>query len=334
MTIEGLALGASRTACYLAVALVLGGLCFVRFAWFPALRSIRGASGEAEARGAFVRRSRTFAVAGAGLGAAGVAGTLAVGTRSTASVIWLAVELAGWLLVGGLSLSAAWPEGRDRSPTAAAFVGGGALATLALVLAGEPSSILVGALSTGHVIGAGVWVGGVVYLAAVLPAALGRLEPPRRTDLLLASLARFSPLALLAVIAIVLTGTVHTAVVLPTVAALWRTAFGRLIILKLLLVAILLGLGGVNRYRVIPTLRSRGSGRDARRATIVARRALALEVVGMVVVLAATSALVAAAPDTAARRSCRDLGPRRPSAIAAAYPSAPCRYATTGASRR
>lgn len=296
MTIAGFALGASRTACYLAVALVVGGLCFVRIAWFPALRSIRGAGGEVDARHAFSRRARAFTVTGSGLGAAGTAGVLIAGNRPPTSVVWLVVELAGWLVVGGLLLSGTWPLGRSRAWRAESIVAGCAITAPALVLAGEPSSVLVAGLSMAHLLAAGIWVGGVVYLAAALPAPLGRLEPPRRADLLLATLTRFSPLALLAAIAILLTGTVHTVVALANVAALWETAFGRLIILKLLLVVALLGLGAVNRYRVIPTLRSPGSGQDARRATIVARRALALEVVAMVIVLTATSALVAAAP--------------------------------------
>ena len=137
----------------------------------------------------------------------------------------------------------------------------------------------------------------MVYLAAALPAALGRLDPDRQTALLAAWLARFSPLALGSVVAILLTGTVHTALLLPRASAAWDTSFGRLVIVKVLLVGLLVALGAVNRQRVIPALAGLGARRrDVRRAVFLARRALAGEVVAMALVLAATAALVGAAP--------------------------------------
>ena len=47
-----------------------------------------------------------------------------------------------------------------------------------------------------HVLAASVWVGGIACLLLALPAATRRLEAGERSRLLLATLARFSPLAL------------------------------------------------------------------------------------------------------------------------------------------
>ncbi len=296
MTTAGLALGASRTACYLAVALVLGGLAFVVLAWRPALRSVRPTAALGVAAAAFTRRAAGFALIGCGLGAAGTAGLLIAAPRPAVSTSWLLVELASWLAVGAWIRRTGWPGERGGHATGP-LTAGLALATLALVLAGEPPTVALGGLSILHVTAAGVWVGGVVYLAAALPAALGHLDPARQTDLLAASLARFSPLALGSVVAILFTGTVHTALLLPRASAAWDTSFGRLVVVKVLLVGLLVALGAVNRQRVIPALADRGSRpRDAWRAVVLARRALAGEVLAMAVVLAMTAALVAAAP--------------------------------------
>lgn len=291
MTGTGLALGASRTATYLAVSLVLGGLLFVALAWRPALRSIAGTE---RLEDAFAHRARALALVGCGLGAAGTVGLLAIGHRAPGSGFWLAVEMVSWVAVAAFILTRATVVETQEPDLPFGFACG--LAALALVLAGEPSSLFVGVVTAVHVVSAATWVGGIAYLVLALPVALGRLEGERRAALLLGSLSRFSPLAFAAVVAIVLSGAVHAAVVLPRFVDLWQTAFGRLVILKVLLVLVLVGLGAVNRNLVIPALGSGPDGGDPRPAAKLARRALAWEAVAMVAVLIATAALVAAAP--------------------------------------
>ena len=56
---------------------------------------------------------------------------------------------------------------------------------------------------------ASVWVGGIACLLLALPAATRELEGRERSRLLLATLARFSPLALAAVVAIAATGVLQ-----------------------------------------------------------------------------------------------------------------------------
>ena len=60
-----------------------------------------------------------------------------------------------------------------------------------------------------HVLAASVWVGGIACLLLALPGATRQLEGAERSRLLLATLARFSPLALGAVVVIATTGVIQ-----------------------------------------------------------------------------------------------------------------------------
>ena len=59
----------------------------------------------------------------------------------------------------------------------------------------------------------------------------------------------------------VLSGAYAAWVQLPSVAALWQTIYGRVLVAKLLLVLSLVWWGAVNRYTVLPRL---GAGRASR----------------------------------------------------------------------
>ena len=100
-----------------------------------------------------------------------------------------------------------------------------------------------------------MWVGGIACLLLALPVATRQLEGPERSRLLLANLRRFSPFALAV-------GDrdrrhrrrtgVHRR---PQVHGLLHTTYGALILVKTALLLALVGLGWINRERVIPALR-------------------------------------------------------------------------------
>jgi copper transport protein len=294
MSATGLALGASRTACFVAVSLVLGGLVFAARVWVPALRE---SAGEEPPDDAFARRFGALVLAGCGLGFAGTLGLMVAGDGTSGSGFWLAVQSVGWVAVAGLLLSRGAPSER-LEPEAPLWLACGT-ASLALVLAGRPTSLGIGLVTIVHVAAAAVWVGGIACLVVALPVALRPLDPARRTALMLAALARFSPYAFAAVIAIVLSGTVHAATVLPSFADLWESAFGRLVLLKVVLVLALIGLGAINRNHVIPALLGEGRRpRDPLTVAVLSRRVLAWEAVAMAAVLVASAALVAADPSS------------------------------------
>jgi putative copper resistance protein D len=105
-----------------------------------------------------------------------------------------------------------------------------------------------------HVVAATTWTGGLFVLAAVVLR-----DGPRWPVALLADvMRRFSALAAWCLLAVVLSGAYASWVQLPSVAALWQTIYGRVLVAKLLLVLSLVWWAAVNRYTVLPRL---GAGR-------------------------------------------------------------------------
>jgi copper transport protein len=164
----------------------------------------------------------------------------------------------------------------------------------------SPVALLVSA-DVVHVVGMSAWLGGLVFLLFAVPAATRALEPADRTRLLAATLQRFSPLALASVLALAVTGTIQALVEVRTLDALTGTAFGRAVAIKAILLCVLIGLGAINRQRVVPTLRRLAAGGAAPGdAGRLLRRTLRAEVALVVAVLAVTGALTGYAPPTAA----------------------------------
>jgi copper transport protein len=131
-----------------------------------------------------------------------------------------------------------------------------------------------------HLVAACVWVGGLVTLAFVVWPTAPALR--RRAFL------GFSRLALVLVAVLVLAGGYLAVVRLPEVSDLWETGYGRLLLVKLAIVAFALAWGGIHHLFVRPRI---AAGRDPRvRPSLVGETALAL------VVLLAAAALTNAAP--------------------------------------
>jgi copper transport protein len=151
-----------------------------------------------------------------------------------------------------------------------------------------------------HVAAMSVWFGGLAALLLLLPRATAALEPVDRTRLLAAVLLRFSPLALACVIALQVTGTIQSIVYLDAFGDFIHDAFGRAVLIKIVLVLGLVGLGAVNRQRVVPRLRALAAdGGTPGPAGHLLRRTLRLEVATILVVLTVTGALVGYAPPRA-----------------------------------
>jgi copper transport protein len=148
-----------------------------------------------------------------------------------------------------------------------------------------------------HVGAASVWVGGIACLLLALPGATRQLERPERSRLLLAALARFSPVALGAVVVIATTGIIQAYIDVRSVHGLLHSTYGALIIAKTVLLASLIGLGWVNRERVLPALeRLVGDGRSPGGLGALARRTLRGELMLMLSVFGVTAALISYAP--------------------------------------
>jgi copper transport protein len=148
-----------------------------------------------------------------------------------------------------------------------------------------------------HVLAGSVWVGGIAYLLIALPGATRRLEAHERSRLLLATLARFSPLALGAVVVIAVTGVIQAYIDVRSFHGLLHTTYGALIIVKVVLLLCLIGFGWVNRERVIPALECLvGDGQSPGGVGALARRTMRGEFVLMLCVFGVTAALISYAP--------------------------------------
>jgi copper transport protein len=148
-----------------------------------------------------------------------------------------------------------------------------------------------------HVLAASVWVGGIVCLLLALPGATRQLEGRERSRLLLAMLARFSPLALGSVLAIAVTGVIQAYIDVRSFHGLFHTTYGALVIAKALLLLTLIGLGWVNRGRVVPALEGIvGDGKSPGGVGALARRTMRGELALMLCVFGVTAALISYAP--------------------------------------
>jgi copper transport protein len=246
------------------------------------------------------------------------------------AVVWaLAAAAAAWLLapargrLPALRTAQLGATGIAAAPRPAAgrlAILGAPLAALALlpVYSGHASTQHpVGVLFPAnlvHVSAMSLWLGGLVALLAVVPAATRRLEASDRSRLLAAVLVRFSPLALVAVIALALTGLVQAYVEVRTLDNVTATAFGRAVLIKLVLLLALICLGAYNRQRSVPRLRAIAQrGEAVGHAGVLLRRALRSEVALIAVVLGVTGALTGYAPSIAAHAgpfsATRTVGP-------------------------
>jgi len=149
-----------------------------------------------------------------------------------------------------------------------------------------------------HMIGASVWIGGlVVLLTAALPAA-GTLERSDRIATIAPVVARFSDLAVIAVAIMVLTGTYAAFVQVGGLSVLFEAPYGLVLVAKIAVFLPLLGLGAVNKFWIRPRL-SRGVyavGTASEPPISLFRNLVAAEVVLALAVIAVTAFLVNLAP--------------------------------------
>jgi len=326
----------ARGVSYAAIAFAVGALAFLIWTWLPGLGSVAGAEGRwRNASKRFSRRLRLLLVAALAAGLVSEACQLVFqGATGAAVSFWHAldakilreviqtrfgtvhlIDLGAFAILLVLTLPRAWapvlqPASVGATGLAAPRFGRLELAvmgSLAFLLALSPSlaghaatqspSGLLIPVDVLHVLAMSVWVGGLLTLVAVVPAATRALEPSDRTRLLAAILLRFSPVALAAVSTILVTGLVQAYVHVRSVDNLIHTGYGRAVLAKMLLLLALIALGAYNRRRAVPRLRAlaRG-GQPPGTAGAGLRTSLRSEVALLAVVIAVTSVLVSYAP--------------------------------------
>lgn len=195
----------------------------------------------------------------------------------------------GWLLQAGAALMAiaafAAARGGASWGWTAAHAGAiaiGVTAPLTGHAVSQPGgTALPLALQALHVLGAGVWIGGL-FVVFVLGVRRRAIVPSERLPALVNA---FSPVALTAAELITATGLFTSGLYLHAVSDLWATGYGRTLAAKLAVVAAVAARGFVNWRRVRPRLGEPG-------ANDVLRRSAALELLFAAAVLALTAVLV------------------------------------------
>jgi copper transport protein len=292
-----------RAVQYAAIAIGLGSLVFLLWAWAPL--AIGGVAGAAFARG--LRRLLIVTSAAGLLSALGglvVQGATAGGTSVWAALdpdvldavlstrfggVWGAGALA-WIavLIGALAV----PPGAALLPPLLALSLLPALGGHAGV---QPPVWLNAPANVVHVLAVSAWLGGIAVLVLVLRGATRALEPAERTRALAASVGRFSTLAGGAIALVLATGVIQAVIGMSAFGELLDTAYGRAVLIKLALLLAIIGFGWFNRARVLPRLR----GATTPGATgVLLRRTLRAELALAAVVLGTTGALAGYQPSS------------------------------------
>src|SRR5262249_21562273 len=193
--------------------------------------------------------------AGAGLDPTAIARVL---LETQAGHVWLARH-------GLLILLAAWvmlvPERDDKTDWLVARGQAALLGVTALVMLGaaghaaavEPGTFAALAIDGVHLLAAGIWVGALLPLVTLLRCSMTEAGADARPYAVIAA-HRLSRTALLAVVVLVATGVVNAWTFVGSVGALLGTPYGRLLLIKLSVLAPILALAIANRRRLIPAL--------------------------------------------------------------------------------
>ncbi len=292
----GVALSVARVLAY------LGLLVSVGLAVFATLL-LRGTVPVASARAhAWIRRAGTWSAALAALGALVLLPLTALDQAGlgwgglTTMTTWTGIDQSSvascGLLLGGLGLLAA---GLQRVPPSWSLALPGALVAVVTpafaghTRAAEPATLVL-LTDVLHVAAASVWLGGLVGLALTLPSLRG--EPARAGDLI----ARFSAVGAVVLAALVASGALLAWRILGSWAALVDTAYGRLLLAKIVTVALAAAVAGWNRWVLLPLLRRAEGFHERRAATRWLRRTVVVEAAILVVVVGLTGVLVDRSP--------------------------------------
>jgi putative copper resistance protein D len=146
---------------------------------------------------------------------------------------WVAVRLEGALLAGALLAAFGWVGHAGTTE--------------------GPERVIQFAANSLHLLAAGTWLGGLLPLVLLLGHARQTPDPALGGGAAEA-VRRFSALGLLSVGTLILTGLVNSWVLVGSFPALVGTAYGRLLLLKLVLLLPLIAIAAVNRVRLKPRL--------------------------------------------------------------------------------
>lgn len=164
---------------------------------------------------------------------------------------------------------------------------GGVLVLLAFVQIGhtrEEPRWLLGGLLLVHLATASFWIGALLPLYRVSGTPANEAPPG-------SLLTRFGRLATTAVLLLLLAGAVLAWLLAGGIAPLFTTPYGQILLVKIALVALLLGLAALNKLRLVPAFERSDPRAPARlRRSILAEGLLVVAVLVMTALLTTTNA--------------------------------------------
>lgn len=105
-----------------------------------------------------------------------------------------------------------------------------------------------------HLLATSVWVGGLLYISAVLVPALRDLDDRTRASVLARGLPEFSALALVSVVVLAASGTINTTVHLTSIQQFVTTAYGLTLFVKIELFLLMVVLSAYHAFVLRPRL--------------------------------------------------------------------------------
>lgn len=130
-----------------------------------------------------------------------------------------------------------------------------------------------------HLAAAGAWLGALTAFLVLFRTAPTSPETAR-------ALVDFSTIGLLSVAALLVSGAANTWLILGGLAPLPATSYGRLLLLKVALFALMVALAADNRLRLVPAMvKEHGGALDRLRTHVLGEQALGLAVLLLVAVL-------------------------------------------------
>ncbi|MBV8649832.1 MAG: CopD family protein [Alphaproteobacteria bacterium] len=282
-----MALIVARALSFLCGALALGIPAVLAFAVLPPMLGAERLAGERST--AMLRRLLGLTAAAIGLGllsgalwlvvtAASMSGR-SIAAAAAPAVLWpvllqthfgiVAMVRAALAIVELLCLSRVLGAGTARRGIAvlAAASLAGAAGFAAIAWAGHAVATpgllhLLG--DAAHLLAAGLWIGGLVVLAALL-GTVRRDNDSAWAGIVAAATQRFSLLGLACVLVLLASGIINSWFLVGTLPALLGTDYGHLLLMKIALFAAMVAVAAVNRFRLTPRLeeaarRKRGAG--------------------------------------------------------------------------
>jgi copper resistance protein D len=126
-----------------------------------------------------------------------------------------------------------------------------------------------------HLWAAAAWTGGLLALVLLL-VAFGRAAEASPARIV--AVRRFSTLGLVSVGTLLVSGAIHSWILVGSLRLMFVTAYGRLLMAKLALFALMLALAAINRLWLAPRLSTQAAGRSAALLTSTAAIELLLAI--------------------------------------------------------